>query len=105
MPDGTTINNYFIPRVHRRNLDCVKEELESYIESITDELKAMVCTTPRDTQDEFGNVINWETESIRRVSELLEEYRNDYQKLAMVEYAIDNPDDIVDDYDNTNNGE
>ena len=99
MADGTTIKDYWIARIHRSNFKATREELERMIDMSKDQLKAMVCTTPRDTTDEFGNTINWEQDAINSVNEIIDEICEDYHKLAMVEYCIENPSDIIDDYD------
>lgn len=93
---GSYINQVFFKNLHRCNLEREKEYCESMMDFISDQIKALVCMTPRDIRDENDCTINWEQSAIREVKDYLDEYGEYIHKLYMINHVLEFPDDLED---------
>jgi len=91
---GLTINGMYLSRHRKSDLETDKETSKSFIDSLKNELVALVSYTNPTYHDgpETYSLPEW---AVRRVPEIVNDLQDEFYRLHLIEHAIDNPEDIV----------
>ena len=98
MSNGTTLNDIHAPHIHRTSAQSVLEDATRSLESNRQRLLIMAAITPRNINTGDGEQ-PWHEFIQREVAEILAEMRDDWWHEFCASYVLDNPGDVVDDYD------
>jgi len=100
MSDGTTLNGVYAPGIHRSNAGAVVRDATGAIQHSRDRLLMLAVSTPRPIADGAGEPVAWHHYALREVDDAVDEILEYSHAQWKAQYIIDNPRDVVDDYDN-----
>jgi hypothetical protein len=98
MADGTTLNNIFVPRIHRSNARDVVDDSERTLQYYRDRLLILAAMSPAQIIED-GEPVPWDFYVRREIDAILDELERDLWRRFCAQYIIDCPDDVSDDYD------
>jgi len=101
---GLVINEIYLSRVTRNELDERIEDEKDTIQDLRDRLMILAAATPRDIKilegppGGFGSSLEtWEDHVKREINGILKDLADANWQLRLMEIAKDNPEDVVED--------
>jgi len=98
MSSGTILNDVYAIRIHRSNADDVRVDAKRMLEYYRDRLLIMAAMSPMNINTGDGEK-TWDHFVRREIDGMWDEIRQEHWREWCANYIIEQPGDVVDDYD------